>query len=300
MVIPIFRKTSPRIFPKGSTSLLAILALFLFAVVTTSVAGADATTGVVLLHAQGGSAKPSSPLGGLADALMNAGFAVLAPDMPWSETRILDRDYEASMDEIDLATAAIRSRGAQGVVVVGHGLGANAALGYAARREGLAGVILIAMDHIPGSRAWKKTLDPGIQLASSLVANGKPMEKTPFPLIFSGLDSTLTLEPSLYLSWFNPQGPAQVKKNATNLKPGTPVLWIIASQDVETPEQGPAYAFKLLPSHPKNTFLILDGSGVQAPERGRKEILDWLKEIAPTDPVVVQEAPVAQKAPAVQ
>lgn len=91
---------------------------------------------------------PKSPIGKLASALKGAGFLVVAPDMPWSRSRGFDKTYEETMAEIDDAVERLKEAGATKIVVGGHSIGANAALGYGARREGLAGVTVIAPDHV--------------------------------------------------------------------------------------------------------------------------------------------------------
>src|SRR3954465_10877780 len=102
-----------------------------FALVGTANAFEPQTTGVVIMHGKWGGAgdKAMAPL---AAALRAAGFLVDQPEMPWSGTRLYDRDYDAAMDEIDAAVARLKARNAQKIVVSGQSLGGNAALRYAA------------------------------------------------------------------------------------------------------------------------------------------------------------------------
>ena len=57
--------------------------------------------------------------------------------MPWSFHRRYAATYDQAMTEIDAAVAELKAKGARRIVVIGHSLGANAAIGYAARRRGL-------------------------------------------------------------------------------------------------------------------------------------------------------------------
>lgn len=118
-----------------------LLFLFTFA---ASPLHAEGKTGVVLMHGKWGTSLPGSPVGKLASYLRNEGFLVAAPEMPWSRERGLDKPYEDAMSEIDEIVKQLRDQGATRVVVGGHSMGANAAIGYGARREGLAGVMAIA------------------------------------------------------------------------------------------------------------------------------------------------------------
>ncbi len=52
---------------------------------------ADESIGVILMHGKGVTARPTSPIGQLAETLESAGFIVIAPDMPWHGSRIWGR-----------------------------------------------------------------------------------------------------------------------------------------------------------------------------------------------------------------
>ena len=86
--------------------------------------------GVILMHGKGSTADEGSPIGKLAETLESEGFIVLAPDMPWHELRIWDKSFDESMVEIDEYVAELKSKGAKKIVVGGHSIGANAAIGY--------------------------------------------------------------------------------------------------------------------------------------------------------------------------
>ena len=132
--------------------------LALFVALTPAVAAGDpaiaqplAGTGVVLLHGKGGT--PTSMIEGLSRSrCRREGALVEAPELPWSARRIYDATYDQAMAEIDTAVDRLKEAGATRIVVVGHSLGGNAAIGYAARRQGLAAVVALAPGHLP--EAW--------------------------------------------------------------------------------------------------------------------------------------------------
>ncbi len=84
--------------------------------------------GLVLMH---GKAVNLENLGDLSTALEGQGFLVATPMMPWSRDRYLNATYEAALDEIAEAIQKLKQRGATRIVVAGHSMGANVALGYA-------------------------------------------------------------------------------------------------------------------------------------------------------------------------
>src|SRR5688500_20047890 len=103
--------------------------------------------GVVLLHGKSGS--PSRHIASLASALQGKGYLVSTPNMPWAGNRMYDATFEQAMAQIDREFDSLRQKGAKRLVVAGLSMGANAALGYGASREGLTGVIALAPGHAP-------------------------------------------------------------------------------------------------------------------------------------------------------
>src|SRR5580698_4014403 len=106
--------------------------------------------GVVYLH--GKAAWPGALNGGILSSLQDEGALVATPEMPWSFHRRYAATYDEAMTEIDAAVAGLKAKGARRIVVIGHSLGANAAIGYAARRPNLAdlaGVVALSPGHLP-------------------------------------------------------------------------------------------------------------------------------------------------------
>ncbi len=85
--------------------------------------------GVLLMHGKGGTSRPKSPISKLSIFLKQKGFLVSAPDMAWPRDRGFDKPYEESKVEIDGEVKKFIKKGASKIVVGGHSIGANAALG---------------------------------------------------------------------------------------------------------------------------------------------------------------------------
>src|SRR5580704_1569330 len=96
--------------------------------------------GIVYLHGKG--AWPGGFNGGILSALEDEGALVAKPEMPWSFHRRYGATYDQAMAEIDAAVAGLKAKGASRIVIIGHSLGATAAIGYAARHPDLAGVVM--------------------------------------------------------------------------------------------------------------------------------------------------------------
>ena len=86
------------------------------------------------------------------------------------------------------------------------------------------------------------------------------------------------MKAEVYLSWFDPNGPAVIPVNTANLKPGVPLLWIIGEKD-RMYSKGEAYAFNKAPSNIKNAYIVVKGYHKDTPQRGKAEILNWLNNL---------------------
>src|ERR1700751_2629500 len=130
------------------TALLILRTLFFrWVMATPAHAGNLQGTGVVFLH--GKSVWAGGFDGGIPAALEAEGAIAVSPEMPWSLWRIYGATYEEAMREIDTAVAGLKARAAPGIIILGHSLGANAAIGYAARRHSVAAVVALSPGHLP-------------------------------------------------------------------------------------------------------------------------------------------------------
>jgi pimeloyl-ACP methyl ester carboxylesterase len=125
-----------------------------------------------------GKASMPSGLGmqNLAAALEAKGYLVSVPEMGWSRNRIYDASYDESMSEIDRIVQELRQKGAKKVIVAGQSQGANAALGYAAHREGADGIIALAPGHVPELGKFRDSVAASVSRAKALIEEGKGRE----------------------------------------------------------------------------------------------------------------------------
>jgi pimeloyl-ACP methyl ester carboxylesterase len=231
--------------------------------------------GVVLLHGKG--AAPGAFLGGLAEALRAEGAIVELPEMPWSHNRRYDATYDDAMNEIDAAVLKLRAAGAGKIVVAGHSLGANGAIGYAARREGLDAVIAMAPGHVPESGLLRLRAAGAIARAKKLIAAGQGDMPMSFPDMAQGIPLTVTATPKVYLSLFDPEGPAPMSKNAAAMPP-VPFLWVVGIVDPIF-LSGRDYAFTAGAKHPKSRYLQILANHLDTPFMARNKVVEWLKSL---------------------
>ncbi len=231
--------------------------------------------GVVLLHGKGGT--PTSMIEGLSETLRKEGALVEAPELPWSSRRIYDATYDQAMAEIDLAVQKLRWAGATRIVVAGHSLGGNAAIGYAARRQDLAAVVALAPGHLPEAWALRLRTKGAVAKAKQLVADGKGDVRMSFPDLAQGIPFRVKASPNVYLSMFDPEGPAIIPRNAAAMGE-VPFLWVVGVGDPIF-LHGRDYGFDPGAKHPKSKYLVIPGLHLTTPFQARKSIVDWLKSL---------------------
>jgi pimeloyl-ACP methyl ester carboxylesterase len=257
------------------SALLMVRALCLLWLIAAPVHAASLQgTGVVFLHGKGVWAGAFD--GGIPAALEAEGAVAASPDMPWSLWRIYGATYEEAMREIDAAVAGLKAKGATRIVIIGHSLGANAAIGYAARRLGVAAVVALSPGHLPETAEMRARTADAITQARALLAAGEKSRRV-WPDRVQGVPTFATASPAVYLSMFDPDGPAVVPKNATALH-GVPLLWVVGESDPIF-ARGRDYAFSRAPKNPKSRYIEVSAGHLTAPQVARMQVVEWVKSL---------------------
>jgi pimeloyl-ACP methyl ester carboxylesterase len=239
--------------------------------------GSLAGYGIVLMHGKGG--QPGGPIAGVAATLKAEGASVIMPTMPWSGMRgrpdKYDVTYQQALARIDALVTQLEKQGAKKIVVAGHSLGANAALGYAARYGNrVAAVIALAPGHVP-ERATR--LAGPVGKAKELIAAGKGDVPIAFPDFNQGQQFEVQATPKAYVSFFDAEGPAVMPRNAAAM-PAIPLLWVIGRGD-PLALGGRGYAFDRAAKNPKSKYLEVSGGHLDTANQARQEIVAWLKSL---------------------
>ena len=231
--------------------------------------------GVVYLHGKG--AWPGAADGGILSTLAEEGALVAMPEMPWSFKRKYGATYEQAMAEIDAVAAGLKAQGVTRIVVMGHSLGANAAIGYAARHPDLLAVVALAPAHLPEAEGLRSHTQEAIAEAKQLVAAGQGDVPHRFPDMAQGIPLTATATPLVYLSMFDPDGPAVIPKNAEAMAP-VPLLWVVGTLD-PIARRGPDYAFKFGAKNPKSRYIEVFAGHLTTPLAARSQVVEWINSL---------------------
>jgi pimeloyl-ACP methyl ester carboxylesterase len=232
--------------------------------------------GVLVVHGKQGA--PDRDVVLLAQALRGRGFAVEVPIMPWARGRIYAASYGEALNYMDDRISALRGRGAGLIIIAGHSLGANAALGYAATHSRLDGLVLLAPGHFPENPRYQERVAPERAKALKLIAAGQGGRIARFQDVIQGHMIDVRATPAVFLVYTDPAGPAIMSRNAAAIRRPMPILLI--------QENNPAVAaadqniFRQAPPDPLSRYLVSPASHVRVPNASVSQVLQWLEQVA--------------------
>jgi pimeloyl-ACP methyl ester carboxylesterase len=261
--------------------LLAAAAAAGLALCSAAAAPAADLHGVGIVYLHGKAAWPGALNGGILSALEDEGALVATPEMPWSLHRRYAATFDQAMTEIAASIAGLKAKGASRIVLIGHSLGANAAIGYAARHADLAGVVALAPGHLPEAGRMRSFVADAVERAKQLIASGQGDVPQNFPDMAQGIPFATTATPAVYLSMFDPDGPAVIPKNAASMGAATtpvPLLWIVGKLD-PIERRGPEYAFNAAAKNPKSKYIEVFAGHLTTPLVARKDVVEWINSL---------------------
>ncbi|MGQ0711951.1 MAG: alpha/beta fold hydrolase [Rhodoferax sp.] len=243
-------------------------------------AAASGPWGVVLLHGKNPGSAQAPSLDALHTLLQSRAALVRRPDMPWSRTRYIDKDFGEALQEIHEHARALRAQGARKLVLVGHSMGCPAALAYAAHYQDADALALLAPGHAlrPILAAPQfAALRESVEQARALVAQGQGEQGgVAFNDVNQGRRLTLRTTPRRYLSYFDPDGEAEMQNTAGRIGTGTAVMWVIGRSDPMF-RFGRGYAFDKLAPNPKHQYLEVEADHLSTPTVAAPAVLQWLE-----------------------
>jgi len=234
-----------------------------------------AGVGIVLMHGKTG--MPAGPIEGLAAALRKDGAVVVTPEMPWSRTRIYDASYEQALADIGRAVADLRKRGLTRIVVAGQSIGANAAIAYGVRHDDIAGIIAIAPGHNPAAPSFLKHTEASLEKARKAVSAGQGDAKAAYVDFNQGRVFEVRASAKVYLSYLDPDGPANMARNARSMKP-VPFLLAIGRDDPLYP-MARQIVYEPAAKSPKSKFVDVAGGHKDTMRIAAGAIAGWLKSL---------------------
>jgi pimeloyl-ACP methyl ester carboxylesterase len=248
--------------------------LVALALLPAAAAAQPSATGVVLMHGKWGT--PDKGIQPVELELRGAGFLVVSQEMPWSDRRAYDASFDEAMAQIDGEVAKLKAQGARKIVVGGQSFGANMALAYAARHPDVNGVMALAPGHSPERFANNPRMVESLGKAKSLLAAGKGGSFANFNDVNQGRTREVSAKPAVYLSYFDPAGPAVMPNNAAMLSPNMPLLVVVGTRD-PIYSAGTSYIFDRAPRNPYSAFRNVEADHFGTPAAARRIVVEWVK-----------------------
>lgn len=260
----------------------AFLCVSLMFPLTTMADTSIAKIGIVIMHGKGGS--PAKNVTDLAASLNEQGYLVNNLEMSWSGKRDYDVSVSAAENEVEAALNSLRAKGATKLFVAGHSQGGLFAL-YFGNKHVVDGVIAMAPGGNVGSNTFIKKLGEYVERARKLVEEGKGEDKTSLA-DFEGSKGVYSIvtTPSVYLSWFEPEGAMNELSAINNMNPATPVLFIVPTNDYPPLLKIKQQMFESLPVNPRTKLYEPDSNHLNAPSASLSEIVAWTNTIANVQP----------------
>jgi pimeloyl-ACP methyl ester carboxylesterase len=253
--------------------------LFFSLMLVEGVRAANEEIGVVLLHGKWG--NPSGTVLNLSRKLVQEGFLVSSPEMPWSGGRLYDRGIDAAMAEIDAAVKLLQGKGARKIFIAGHSLGAAAVVRYGTRPTPSAGFILLAPGHFPEGQVFRNQLAGSLRKAEAMVQEGKGDDKAQFDDLNTGNRAkSVRTTARIYLDYFGSDGPLNFQRNIDALKPGVPILWVVGTEEEKGLRTFGDRGRARIPANPGNRFIEVSAGHLETPDRSVEAVSAWIRDMA--------------------
>jgi len=98
-----------------------------------------------------------------------------------------------------------------------------------------------------------------------------------WPDMIQGFPTFASATPAVYLSMFDPDGPAVIPKNAAAMRP-VPLLWVVGYFD-PIAARGREYAFARAAKNPKSQYLEILANHLTTPWAARRAVVEWLESL---------------------
>lgn len=162
------------------------------------------------------------------------------------------------------------------MIVGGHSMGGNAALFYATARK-VDGLFLLAPAHIPQSDLFRNAFAESVAKAKDMATSGKGTERATFDdMELSGGGSyTVNTTAVSYLSYFDPEGAANMERTVTKLALGIPLLMVVSSKENPDIRAIEDRVYAAIPGD-KKKLLEISAPHRQVPSTSQEQVANWL------------------------
>ena len=228
----------------------------------------------ILIH--GKWSHPNTPLLRILEKeLKEKNYIVTKPNMPWSRTRQYDQSYEEALKDLSKIIQKYKKDGVKKIILIGHSVGANAAIAYQSYIGDADAIVAITPGHSPYYMYERNKHHAYIvKKAEDKIKKNENKSLINFFDINCGIERKFNSSADIFFSYFNPQGLGHMPTSIKNFKNPTPLLYIEGATDhIRT---GPERIFLKAPHHNLSTYILTSGNHITTPEISSKQIVNWL------------------------
>lgn len=231
--------------------------------------------GIIFLHGKKGNPKANHNVKFI-DKITAKGYTLIAPIMPWSEKRGYEGTRKQGYEIID---EAIKTLHTEKIVIIGHSMGAIAALQYAAQNnKKVIGIVAIAPAHDPNiAQKLRSITQNSANTACAQVDIGNSKDKNNFAEMNMGKEYSIYASNEYYCSYYNTKYYPNTFDviNTVNI----PVFILSGDQDRLTKVYSHKKLFDALPKHNLNTYKKLSGKHKSVLFKYIDEVDDWMSNL---------------------
>lgn len=230
----------------------------------------------VLLHGKA-SSPDKSHYEELMESLNEAGYSVIAPNMPW--TKKWNGTFFDGLDTIKEIASFNKQKGLK-TILIGHSLGGATALIYSSKNENklVDGIVTIAPGHmIHKSNKIKKVTEKSVLKARTMVENNEGNDTTTFKEVNTGKVGEVKMSANAYLSFYDTDVFPNVQDLLENIE--IPVLWLAGDEDRLTQVYRMEELFDWLGENEHNSFKLIEGNHKSLLKNSDEEIIAWIEKL---------------------
>ncbi len=112
-----------------------------------------------------------------------------------------------------------------------------------------------------------------------MVAGGRGRELGSFGDNVLGQWVRISARAEDYITWWDPQGAANMAVTAARLSPSIPVLMAVGTGDRTWLQELRETIFPLLPSNPRNRALVVRADHDGVPQAAAMQVREWMREV---------------------
>ena len=211
------------------------------------------------------------------DEMRDAGYVVVAPIMPWSQKRGYEGTRVQGLEVID---EAVKLLGKSKVVVVGHSMGAIAALQYGARGvpSPVVGLVSVAAGHDPNNAGKLRSLtEDAAKSACAEMGSGNGAAKSSYPEMNMGKKYSIVASAEYFCTYYSVDEYPDSLAIASDIK--TPTFILSGSADRLTQVYSHEEIFFSLPDNDLNHQATLPGKHKSVLFKNVDAITGWISRL---------------------